>query len=79
MHVKGMVQVDGVTYRLVRVSRGTYQVVRILDDVIVGSFQSLPRLAVTGAQGVDAELMERIARAALQGAKTSWVARLSFT
>jgi hypothetical protein len=50
-----------------------------LDDVIVGSFQSLPRLAVTGAQGVDAELMERIARAALQGAKTSWVARLSFT
>jgi len=30
MHVKGMVQVAGVTYRIVRIERGQYDVVRIL-------------------------------------------------
>ncbi len=78
MHVKGMVQVAGVTYRLMRVARGTYQVVRILDDVVIGSFQSLPRLVVTETNGVDPTVMDCIARAAVQGAKTSWVARLTF-
>lgn len=78
MHVKGMVQVDDVTYRLVRVARGKYEVVRILDDVVVGSFESLPRLKVSEARLVGHELMSRIATVALQEAKTSWVARLSF-
>ena len=32
MQVKGMVQVAGVTYRIVRIERGVYDVVRILDD-----------------------------------------------
>lgn len=74
--VKGMVQVAGVTYRIVRVSRGVYDVVRILDDVRVGTFRNGPRVEAK-ALGIDEELMREIARAAIQGAKTSWVGRLT--
>ena len=31
--VKGMVQVAGKTYRVVRLAQGSYEVVRILDDL----------------------------------------------
>ena len=44
MHIKGMVQVAGTTYRIVRRERGHYDVVRILDDERVGSFRSIPHL-----------------------------------
>lgn len=74
--VKGMVQVAGVTYRIVRVSRGLYDVVRILDDVRVGTFRNGPRVQVT-ALAIEDGLMREIARAAIQGAKTSWVGRLT--
>jgi hypothetical protein len=56
--VKGMVQVAGTTYRVVRVSQGSYEV-----EIV--------------AQGIEAGLMLEIAKAAIQGAKTSWVGRLS--
>lgn len=74
--VKGMVQVAGQTYRIVRQGQGQYDVVRILDDVKVGSFQSSPRVEVTSAE-IEIEAMREIARAAIQGAKTSWVGRLN--
>jgi hypothetical protein len=74
--VKGMVQVAGKTYRVVRLGQGSYEVVRILDDTRVGTFRSTPPVEIT-AQGIDAALMVEIARAAIQGAKTSWVGRLS--
>jgi len=74
--VKGMVQVAGTTYRVVRVAQGSYEVVRILDDARVGSFRSTPRVEIV-AQSIDAALMLEIARAAIQGAKTSWVGRLT--
>jgi hypothetical protein len=74
MHIKGMVQVAGTTYRIVRRERGHYDVVRILDDERVGSFRSIPHLQVTGCT-IDAEEMRDIARAAVQGGKTSWVGR----
>jgi hypothetical protein len=74
--VKGMVQVAGNTYRVVRIAQGSYEVVRILDDTRVGTFRSTPPVEIT-AQGIDASLMIEIARAAIQGAKTSWVGRLS--
>ena len=77
MHtVKGMVQVAGTTYRIVRLGSGQYQVVRILDDKVVGTFQSFPRVEVTSNQ-IDTNLLLEIARAAVQGAKTSWVGRLN--
>ncbi len=72
--VKGMVQVCGTTYRIVRLSRGQYNVVRILDDTRVGSFSSGPSISVTPAS-IDAALMREIVRVAIQGAKTSWVGR----
>jgi len=77
MHtVKGMVLVGGSTYRIVRVGSGNYQVVRILDDKVVGTFQSFPRVEVTSSD-IDANLLLEIARAAVQGAKTSWIGRLN--
>jgi hypothetical protein len=77
MQVKGMVQVSGVTYRIVRIERGTYDVVRILDDERVGQFRTIPRVEVTAATG-PAETMAEVAKAAVKWGKTSWVGRLSF-
>lgn len=74
--VKGMVQVAGTTYRIVRVARGQYKVVRILDDAVVGHFSNGPTVETT-ASGIDLALMREIARVAIQGAKTSWVGRLA--
>ncbi|HET9960147.1 MAG TPA: hypothetical protein VFQ61_36905 [Polyangiaceae bacterium] len=74
--VKGMVQVAGTTYRIVRVGTGVYDVVRILDDARVGSFRSFPRVEI-GSSSIDQDLMREIARAAIQGAKTSWVGRFT--
>jgi hypothetical protein len=76
MRVKGMVQVLGSTYRVVRVAEGTYDVIRILDDSQVGSFQTAPRATVVSTS-LDMNVMSEIVRAAIQGAKTSWVGRLS--
>ncbi len=77
MHtVKGMVQVAGATYRIVRLGSGQYQVVRILDDKVVGTFRSFPRVELLSSE-IDEAMLIEIARAAVQGAKTSWVGRLN--
>lgn len=73
--VKGMVQVHGSTYRIMRLSPASYEVIRVLDDTSVGTFRSAP-LEVT-AVGIDAGLLRQVARSAIQGAKTSWVGKLS--
>lgn len=72
--VKGMIQVAGTTYRIVRLRRGQYDVVRVLDDVVVGGFTSGPQIELR-ATAVEHTLMREIARVAIQGAKTSWVGR----
>jgi hypothetical protein len=74
--VKGMVQVEGTTYRIVRIRRGSYDVVRILDDVRVGKFSTGSSVSIT-AELIESSLMREIARVAIQGAKTSWVGRLA--
>ncbi|HWZ87896.1 MAG TPA: hypothetical protein VNW92_03575 [Polyangiaceae bacterium] len=74
--VKGMVQVEGRTYRIVRVKRGHYSVVRVLDDVRVGMFSAGISFDMA-PEGIAVELMREIARVAIQGAKTSWVGRLA--
>jgi hypothetical protein len=76
MRVKGMVQVSGATYRVVRVGMGIYDVVRLLDDAPVGRFRTVPHAQVESTN-LDPELMNQVVRAAIQGAKTSWVGRLS--
>ena len=74
--VKGMIQVAGTTYRIVRVAHGQYNVIRILDDARVGAFSS-GTAAKAVANGIDDRLMREIARIAIQGAKTSWVGPLA--
>jgi hypothetical protein len=71
-----MVQVAGTTYSVVRLGEGHYEVVRLLDDLRVGTFRSVPPVTVE-VQGIEEGLMQAIARAAIQGAKTSWVGRLN--
>ena len=73
--VKGMVQVEGTTYRIVRLKRGHYKVVRVLDDASVGMF-SVGTTFEMAPEGIDGELMREIARVAIHGAKTTWVGRI---
>lgn len=74
--VKGMVQVAGVTYRIVRLLPGDYSVIRIRDEEEVGTFTSRPKLRVTSSR-IEVVIMDAIARAALMGAKISWFGTLS--
>ena len=69
--VKGMVQLGGVTYRIVRLARGSYSVVRISDDVDVGRFHLTPTLGVE-AYAVEPALLREVARLAIHTAKTSY-------
>jgi hypothetical protein len=75
--VKGMVQVAGTTFRIVRIQHGHYDVVRILDDTRLGSFWCEPTLTVS--ESTDRELLREVARCAIQGGKTTWVGRLDLT
>lgn len=74
--VKGMVQVEGTTYRIVRLKRGHYKVVRVLDDASVGMF-SVGSSFEMAPEGIAEDLMREIARVAIQGAKTTWVGRIA--
>lgn len=69
--VKGMVQLAGVTYRIVRIERGSYSVVRICDDMDVGRFYLAPALGVE-PRGVESALLREVARLAIHSAKTSY-------
>lgn len=72
--VKGMVQVHSVTYRIVRVRTGRYDVVRLLDDVCVGTF-SLGKGRDAIIEGDAPDVIREVARAALQGGRTTWTPR----
>ena len=69
--VKGMVQLAGVTYRIVRLARGSYSVVRISDDLDVGRFHLAPALGVE-PHGIEPALLREVARLAIHTAKTSY-------
>lgn len=73
--VKGMVQVHGSTYRIMRLSPAAYEVVRVLDDTSVGTFRLNPLAVMTS--GIDPAVLRQVARTAIQGAKTSWVGKLT--
>jgi hypothetical protein len=76
MRVKGMVQVLGATYRVVRLEEGLYEAIRILDDTAIGRFRTVP-VATLVSTTIDENVMREIIRASIHGAKTSWVGRLS--
>jgi hypothetical protein len=69
--VKGMVQVAGVTYRIVKIEHGKYEVIRILDELRVGGFEMLPRLRIHAADE-HIELVRQVTMTALKQAKISW-------
>lgn len=70
----GMVQVAGITYRIVRLRPGEYAAIRIRDEREVGRFTTRPRLRVIAAS-IDGVVMNEIAWTALKAAKVSWVGR----
>jgi hypothetical protein len=72
--VKGMVQVNSVTYRIVRVSAGQYDVVRLLDDARIGMFSLGGNTGVT-LEGGASDVIREVARLALQGGRTTWTPR----
>lgn len=76
MECKGMVQCLGKTYRIMKVHPGRYDVIRIDDDVRVGSFDANPKLQVR-AEGIPHELLAQIALTALKQGKLSWSAHKS--
>ena len=77
--VKGMVQIAGATYRIERGEAHRYEVIRIADDMRVGTFLSRPPFDVNPTPGIEPALLREIARAAMMSAKTSWVGRLSLS
>lgn len=66
-----MVQVFGRTYRIVRVTPGSYEAVRLSDDVRMGTFSTQPPMRLS-AETCDERLLGEIAHAALRQARTSW-------
>jgi hypothetical protein len=66
-----MVTVSGHTYRIVPIEGGSYDAVRLLDDVHMGSFRSHRPMDVTSATGGD-DLLRRIAKVAIHAAQTRW-------
>ena len=69
--VKGMIQVAGTTYRVVRLKRREHNSVRVLA---VGAFTSATHVEFR-LNGIDPPFMREIACVAIQGAKTGWVGR----
>jgi hypothetical protein len=67
-----MLQVKGLTYRIERTEPHCYSVVRLLDDLEVGTFRTLPTLRIHSAQ-IELAILRDIVRAALRSARTSAV------
>ena len=76
--IKGMVQLAGSAYRIVRVGPEQYRMNRIphLHGRRVGGFSSRPAGALV-AEGIEPALPREIMRVAIQNAKTSWTGHLA--
>jgi hypothetical protein len=70
MTSKGMVQVSGTTYRIVRVG-AVHEVFRLADDRFVGSFSFSPALSLVECR-IGHELLSAIARQALRSSRLDW-------
>ena len=67
---KGMVQVSGATYRIVRVGN-VHEVFRLSDDGFVGSFAFSPALMLVECR-IGPDLMRAVARQALRSSRLDW-------
>lgn len=72
-NTKGMVQVSGTTYRIVERGR-FYEVVRLFDDRMVGSFRCGMGIELLHS-GISAETLREIVRDAQRSARLSWAPR----
>lgn len=68
---RGMVQVDGVTYRVDRVA-AEYRIVRITDETVIGRFRGSVGTTVVCCVDVDETLARTVAREAIRKGKTVW-------
>ena len=68
---RGMIQVSDVSYRIDRVGRG-YEIVRLLDDITIGSFRDSPPWAFVRSGDVDENSLRAIAVAAVRQGRTVW-------
>jgi ribosomal protein L12E/L44/L45/RPP1/RPP2 len=73
---KTLVRFGNVTYRIGRLSHGEYEVVRILDDVRIGTFGCFPQLTVMSSS-IHPAFILKIARAAARASRPSWIRRLA--
>jgi len=73
---RGMIQVGGVTYRIERCAPHRYSVVRLLDDLEVGTFRTFPNLRIQPTH-VELALFGALVRAALRSARTSAVMQVA--
>ncbi len=73
---KPLVRIGNVTYRIGRLRYGHYEVVRILDEVQLGTFECYPTLTVTSSI-IHPAFILGIARAAARSARPSWIYRIS--
>lgn len=67
---RGMVVVSGVTYRI-NESRGGYEVIRLMDDRLLGCFGDVA--AFDAVHGASPETIAAVARVALRAGKLRWV------
>jgi hypothetical protein len=70
--IKGMVNVGGVTYRIVRVDRGRYAAYSLVDDQKLGTFRAVSPITAE-SDATDPELLERVGRMAIRSGRTSTV------
>lgn len=67
----GMIQVDGITYRVAHLGRNAYEIVRLLDDVSLGAFRR-ERASLTSTFIAGEHSVRYIARIAVRQGKTKW-------
>ena len=70
--VKGMVTLGTETFRIERLASRHYAVIRVSDDLRLGTFRTGGGLHVR-AENFDALELEKIAREAIHAGRTSWV------
>ena len=67
----GMIQVDGITYRIVHLGNNAYEIVRVLDDVSLGAF-GRERASLSSTFTAGGHSLRDVARIAVRQGKTRW-------
>ena len=67
----GMIQLDGITYRIAHLGNNAYEIVRLLDDVRLGAFRR-ERASLSSAFIDGGHSLRSLARIAVRQGKTKW-------